>query len=195
MPLPRNHSRFHFDPSREQGEVPTVAQLERWCVDQLTGPHGEDTREAVAQAGRSAAQARGAQEAVRDVALAAADAMRRAAREIHEIATEFGYDPTRHADTTDACVRLCLARVTSTAGSISGASGRAAALDEMTTRLMRAVRLTSEAQAITALTHSMIERGRCDYRLLAAARDDLSPETAEMLDVMWGRAPGDWSLW
>lgn len=195
MALPANHARFHFDPNRGEGCVPEIAALNLWCMNQLIGPEGEETRNVVAEAGRSVARRSTAPEGVRDVAVATAAGMRAAAREIHDIAREFGFDPTVHPHTVDACIRLCLSRVSVAAGRLSGAERSIEMLEEIVSRLIHAVRLTSEAQAVTALAHSMIERGRCDYEVFAAAREEVHPDTAVMIDEMWGRRDGDWSMW
>lgn len=193
MDLNSNHARFHFDPHRGEGSFPSLMSLEHWCVDQLSGDPGADVREIIGEASRSAALSAGRQGAVKDVANAAARAMRLAAREIHDIAREFGYDPTTHKLTCDACVRICLALVSAAAGRVGGRSGDE--LDGLAGSLIDTVRITSEALAVTALAYSMIERGQCDYALLATVREDVSPATATMIDGMWGRTFHDWSDW
>lgn len=195
MPLQKNHPRLHFDPHRGEGDAPSRMRLRHWCYEMLAGPQGVDARASIAEATRLACRGADVGQRSREVTEAIAQALKTVAGDIHAVAIEFGYDPTAHEHTREACVNICLSRVAAAAGTFCSVRETVSQIEDLVATMLRAVRLTSEAQAVTALSLSMIERGRCDYDVISALRDEVMPETAAIIDAMWGRDAGDWSAW
>lgn len=191
MPETVVQPRFHYDRDRSVAP-PTLAEMNDWAVSVLVGPHGADARECIRAAGAMRARHVDDQVAVRDVALLAAAALKSAAREVHDIAREFGFDPTAHPDMEDSTGSLVLVRIS--ADFADEGSALRAGLVTIADELARTLHLTAEAGALKELVHGMVRRGRPDASIIQMLKDDAQTETLEMLPALWnalGGRPGD----
>ena len=179
------HPRFHFDRDRRAVAPPSRRALGDWAVSVLVGPHGGDTRECIQAACALRARTGDHQVAVRDVAGIAAAALRGVAAEIHDIGREFGFDPTSHPDTSEACGSLVLVRVAADFPEGGIAEDIARDLAVIAADLSRSVRLTAEACALRELMRGMIARGEARSDALVVVADDAQPETLAILPDMW----------
>ena len=184
MPEQVRHPRFHFDRDRSSVAPPSLVQMHDWAVKVLVSPHGAEVRDCIRAAGAIRARSVDNQIAVRDVAMLAATALKAAAAEVHDIAREFGFDPTTHPDTDDATGSLILVRIAAdfpdhTGGALS------TGLTAIAADLARTIHRTAEACALRELMRGMIARGNTDADVLRAIADDASPETVAALPAMW----------
>jgi len=186
MPITQNNQpRFHYDPQREASRVPTLSHLQHWCMERLTSPEGANARECVRVATLQLAERAGRDEVLDGIGTATAKAVRAAARDMHDVAREFGFDPTTHDATRDACSQMCLARISAEAGCAVKPDEAAEAVRTVAGELLRLVLVTAEALALTALAMSMMRTGGNSDDLHDAVRDDAQPETIAILDAVW----------
>lgn len=189
MPITQNNQpRFHYDPQRETSKVPSLSHLQHWCMERLTSPEGGNARECVRVATLQLAERAERDEVLDGISVATARAVRTAARDIHDVAREFGFDPTTHEATREACGQMCLARISAEAGCMVEPDDAAEAVRTVAGELLRLVLVTAEAMALTALAMSMIRTGGSSGDLHDAVRDDAQPETIAILDAVWATA-------
>jgi hypothetical protein len=169
---------------RSRNPPPSLERMQEWAVSVLVGPHGGDVRDCIHAACTLRAGSAGRQVAVRDVSTTAAAALRRAAGNLHDVAREFGFDPTTHEDTADAAASHVLVLIASDFPQ-AGQEDLRSDLAAIAADLARTIRLTAEACAVRELMRGMIGGGAARADVLTAVSADAQPETVAILPDLW----------